>query len=78
LDIVSDRTGLKVSGDSWNGEGNFDGEKGSYTWKFDDGRTGTTEISLDETGILHGTVQQRPGPGRNKIDWTYWATRKGE
>ena len=63
------RTRLTVSGDSWDGEGIFDGKQGHYIWKFKDGRSGRTDISLDETGLLYGVVK---GSG---IDWTYWASR---
>lgn len=48
----------------------IDGKTGYYDWQFVDGRTGTTRIQLDETGILHGTVVG------SEIDWNYWATRE--
>jgi hypothetical protein len=61
---------LIVSGDGWEGEGEFDGRRGYYRWIFTDGKTGRTEIFLDGEGILHGRVR---GAG---IDWDYQAARE--
>ena len=61
---------IEVFGESWRGKGRFEDKTGYYDWKFVDGRTGTTQIRLDETGILHGTVVG------SEIDWSYWATRE--
>jgi hypothetical protein len=61
---------IEVFGESWRGKGKFDGRSGYYDWQFVDGRTGTTRIQLDDTGVLHGTVVG------SEIDWSYWATRE--
>lgn len=61
---------LIVVGNDWQGDVTFDGTRGYYRWQFDDGRTGKTDIFLDETGILYGHVH---GSG---LDWTYWASRE--
>ena len=72
--ITLEGTRLKVIGDSWKGEGSFDGEKGYYDWEFHDGsaKTGSTKIRLDREGYLYGTVD---GSG---INWSYWASRQPE
>ena len=70
LEMKIDATGLTVLGDSWTGKVTFDGKQGYYLWEFKDGRSGRTDIYLDETGILYGKVK---GSG---IDWTYWASRE--
>ena len=72
--IKVEGTRLKVFGDSWSGEGTFDGEQGYYDWEFHDGsgRTGSTKLRLDREGYLYGTVS---GSG---IDWSYWASRQSE
>ena len=72
--VKLDGTRLKVFGDSWHGEGSFDGERGYYDWEFSDGsgRTGSTKIRLDREGYLYGTVS---GSG---IHWSYWASRQPE
>ena len=75
LKIAFDETGLKVFGNKWQGKGTFTGKKGYYEWKFDDGTTGRTDISLDDTGVLHGTVRSTAKGWQN---WDYWATLRIE
>lgn len=70
LDMTVDATSLKVKGDKWEGRGSFNGELGYYDWKFEDGKSGRTDIYLDKTGILYGKVEG------SEIDWTYWASRE--
>ena len=59
-----------VSGSGWSGNGRFENGSGYYNWRFGDGRTGTTTLSLDPAGNLIGTVA---GSG---INWTYVGRRR--
>jgi regulation of enolase protein 1 (concanavalin A-like superfamily) len=60
---------LLVEGSGWTGEGEFDGQRGFYNWRFTDGKIGRTDIYLDDKGVLHGQVR---GSG---LDWDFMATR---
>lgn len=49
----------------WTGRGKVTGNSGSYTWRFEDGKTGQTTFRVDKAGNLHGQVR---GSG---INWDY-------
>jgi hypothetical protein len=63
-------TNLVAYGDSWKGEGSFDGRRGFYDWKFNDGKIGRTDFYIIKNGMLYGMVR---GSG---INWDYQATRQ--
>jgi hypothetical protein len=54
----------------WGGQGKLNGIEGYYDWKFGDGRTGRTTITLNSDGTITGRVS---GSG---IDWVYIAKKK--
>ena len=54
----------------WQGSGEIMGNRGFYSWKFDDGKQGRTTFTIDKAGNLHGHVQ---GSG---INWKYVARRE--
>jgi hypothetical protein len=60
---------IRGEGQGWIGYGKVDGNKGYYDWKFDDGRTGRTNIEINSEGTLNGFVS---GAG---INWVYFARR---
>jgi hypothetical protein len=62
-------TKLLAWGNSWRGEGQFAGRAGFYEWRFNDGRAGRTDVSVDDNGVIHGKVR---GSG---LDWNYEGTR---
>jgi hypothetical protein len=55
--------------DEWKGRGAMQGNSGSYSWRFRDGRTGETSFTVDSRGNLRGQVR---GSG---INWNYVALR---
>jgi hypothetical protein len=54
----------------WQGNGEVAGNRGFYLWRFDDGKQGRTDFTIDNERNLHGHVQ---GPG---INWKYVARRQ--
>lgn len=54
----------------WQGNGELIGNRGSYFWKFQDGKQGRTTFTINKAGNLHGHVQ---GSGLN---WQYVARRE--
>jgi hypothetical protein len=54
----------------WQGNGEVMGNRGSYSWKFQDGKQGRTTFTIDKAGNLHGHVL---GSGLN---WQYVARRQ--
>jgi hypothetical protein len=65
---IAARTGNPAM--DWHGNGEINGNRGFYSWRFDDGKQGQTDFTIDKEGNLHGHVQ---GPG---IDWKYVARRQ--
>jgi len=53
----------------WSGQGSVQGNSGYYSWRFQDGKTGQTTFTIDNSGNLHGQVR---GSG---ISWDYIAKR---
>lgn len=53
----------------WDGEGSIQGNTGSYSWRFKDGKTGRTTFKMDNAGNLHGQVR---GAG---VSWDYMARK---
>jgi len=76
---LTNEDGLMVIGDSWKGQGTFDGEAGYYEWEFNDGKRGRTEFWIDDTGLMrgqvaaHGTDADLPS-----LNWHFWASRSTE
>ena len=64
---ICNRTGNPAM--DWQGNGEITGNRGFYVWRFEDGKQGRTDFTIDNAGNLHGHVQ---GPG---IDWKYVARR---
>ena len=60
---------ITVIGRDWDGTGRMENGKGYYDWRFQDGRTGRTQLYLDRSGILFGWVE-----GAN-INWTFWGIK---
>jgi hypothetical protein len=58
-----------IRGSGWIGQGEMKGNKGFYEWKFDDGKTGKTQIELNPDGTFTGHVV---GSG---INWKYIAKK---
>jgi hypothetical protein len=54
----------------WGGQGTLNGTEGYYDWKFGDGRTGRTTITVNTDGTITGHVS---GSG---IDWVYRAKKR--
>ena len=63
-------TEIKVVGDGWTGTGQFDGHRGFYDWRFNDGKSGRTEFYLDQNNELRGQIR---GTG---INWNFIAARR--
>lgn len=70
MTIYVDGKKLVAFGDSWRGEGSFDGRRGFYNFRDTDGQTGRTDFFIDENGALHGKVR---GSG---MGWNFIAMRK--
>jgi hypothetical protein len=54
----------------WGGQGTLKKTEGYYDWKFGDGRTGRTTITVNSDGTITGHVS---GSG---LDWVYMAKKK--
>jgi hypothetical protein len=65
---VCNRTGNPAM--DWQGNGEVMGNKGFYSWRFDDGKQGRTDFTIDYEWNLHGHVQ---GSG---INWKYVARKQ--
>ena len=64
--------GTNANGQStnqWRGQGTLQGMSGYYTWRFNDGRSGRTNFTIDSAGNLHGRVQ---GSG---VSWSYFGQK---
>jgi hypothetical protein len=69
MTISNKDTGIIVRGKDWQGEGSVNGTQGFYNWRFEDGKTGRTEITINSDGTIKGHVV---GSG---INWWYLARR---